>query len=119
MASSVLDFLAAIDSLDVSPTFLGFTKPMNLAISQKATPSDDVLFQRVGDEAVLLSLTSEQYFGLDPVGTRIWSLLSQDTSLQAAFENLCLEYEVEPERLEADLLAFVDQLAQAGLVKVA
>ena len=39
-------------------------------------------------------------------------------SLQSAFDTLLAEYDVAPEQLEADLLALVDELAQAGLVKV-
>ena len=91
---------------------------MNLSLSQQAKPSDDVLFQEVGGEAVLLNLASESYFGLDPVGTRIWVLLTEDAALQRAFDILCDEYEVEPERLQADLLGLVDKLAEAGLVQV-
>ena len=92
---------------------------MNITLSQQAKPSDDVLFQEVGGEAVLLNLASESYFGLDPVGTRIWVLLTEDAALQRAFDILCDEYEVEPERLQADLLGLVEKLAEAGLVQVA
>ena len=92
---------------------------MNLTLAQRAKPSDDVLFQEVGGEAVLLNLASESYFGLDPVGTRIWVLLTEDAALQRAFDILCEEYEVEPGRLQSDLLALVEKLSEAGLVQVA
>jgi hypothetical protein len=91
---------------------------MELTLSQQAKPSTEVLFQTVGDEAVLLDLSSENYFGLDPVGTRVWSLLSDDASLQRAFDRLLEEFEVEPDRLEADLLGLVAKLADAGLIVV-
>jgi len=91
---------------------------MNVTLAQQVKPSADVLVQEVGGEAVLLDLTSERYFGLDPVGTRIWTLLGQEARLQQVFEMLCAEYEVEPSRLQTDLLALVAQLAEAGLVEV-
>ncbi len=91
---------------------------MTPTLQNHATPSADVLFQEVGGEAVLLSLASEQYFGLNPVGTRIWQLLGRDSSLQAAFDVLCGEWEIEPARLQDDLLSLVAQLADAGLVRV-
>lgn len=91
---------------------------MNVTLLHHASPSSEVLFQEVGGEAVLLSLASERYFGLDPVGTRIWQLLALDSSLQSAFDALCGEYQVAPERLQADLLALVAELAEAGLVAV-
>lgn len=91
---------------------------MTITLSHRAQPADDVLFQDVGGEGVLLNLASERYFGLDPVGTRIWMLLGDDARLQPAFDTLCREYEVEPDRLQADLLSLVEQLAEAGLVEV-
>lgn len=92
---------------------------MNITLSQQAKPSDDVLFQEVGGEAVLLNLASESYFGLDPVGTRIWVLLNDDARLQHVFDTMLGEYEVEPAQLERDLLDLVAKLAEAGLLQVA
>jgi hypothetical protein len=91
---------------------------MNITLSHQAQPADDVLFQEVGGEAVLLKLASENYFGLDAIGTRIWTLLSKDPGLQRAFDILIEEYEVAPDVLESDLLALVDRMAEAGLVVV-
>lgn len=88
-------------------------------MDQRATPSSEALFQEVGGEAVLLDLASERYFGLDPVGTRIWTLLGEDSRLQSVHERLCAEYDAEPDRIAADLLALVGKLAEAGLVEVA
>ena len=90
-----------------------------ITLAQRVTRSDDALFQEVGGEAVLLDLASERYFGLDPVGTRIWSLLGDDDRLQAICDTLCSEYEAEPVRIRDDLLALMTQLAEAGLVTVA
>ena len=88
-------------------------------LAQRVTRSDEVLFQEVGGEAVLLDLASEQYFGLDPVGTRIWALLGEDDRLQHVHDVLCQEYDAAPECIGDDLLALIDRLAEAGLVKVA
>ena len=95
------------------------SSPLNpITLAQRATRSDDALFQEVGGEAVLLDLASERYFGLDPVGTRIWTLLADDDRLQSICDTLCAEYDAEPARIRDDLLALVTQLAEAGLVKV-
>ncbi len=88
-------------------------------LAQRATRSDDALFQDVGGEAVLLDLASERYFGLDPVGTRIWDLLGRHDRLQSVADLLCAEYQGEPGRIRSDLLTLITQLAEAGLVKVA
>ena len=93
------------------------TQP-SVTLASKATPSDDVLIQEVGGESVLLDLNSERYFGLDPVGTRIWALLEDHEDLQSIADALCVEFEAEPGRIQGDLLALVGELAEAGLVKV-
>lgn len=80
--------------------------------------SEDVLYQEVGGEAVLLDLASEQYFGLDPVGTRIWNLVDGESKLDRIHATLAEEYDAEPARIGEDLLALAQSLAQAGLVRV-
>lgn len=87
-----------------------------ITLAQHARRSDEALFQEVGGEAVLLDLASERYFGLDGVGTRIWTLLDDHNSLQAVADVLCDEYDAAPERIRADLLTLVGQLADVGLV---
>ena len=91
---------------------------MDKKLEQRAKPTSDVLCQSVGGEVVLLDLASERYFGLDPVGARIWNLLDQGLSLQQVLETLCTEYDAPRERLQSDLLDLVTQLADAGLVTV-
>jgi len=84
----------------------------------KVEISKDVLFQEVGGEMVLLDLESEQYFGLDAVGARIWSLLSEGRGTGEIVDALFEEYEVERATLEYDVEVLLKDLLEAGLVKV-
>ncbi len=90
----------------------------HITLAHLAQPNDEVLFQEVAGEAVLLNLSSERYFGLDPVGTHIWSLINRNLTLQQVHQDLCDTYEASPEQLEQDLLALITQLSEAGLVTV-
>jgi hypothetical protein len=85
-------------------------------LSDEVTISPEVLIQELDGEAVLLDLASESYFGLDDVGTRIWQLLQEHGSLQRVYDAMLTEFDVEPVRLEEDLLRHVGELADAGLV---
>jgi hypothetical protein len=80
---------------------------------------EDVVSRELDGEAVILDLESGTYFGLDPVGTRIWSLLQKNGSLRETFEMIQQEYEVEPNRLEEDLLRLVKELYAKGLLRLA
>jgi len=94
-------------------------KPDSVTLGNRVTPSDEVLAQEVGDEVVLLDLAGERYFGLDPVGTRIWTLLPDAANLGVVLDCLCEEFDAPRERIETDLLALIAALSEAGLVAVA
>ena len=88
------------------------------SMNARVTRPDDVLVRELDGESVLLNLATESYFGLDDVGTRMWVALMSSPSIEAACDALLLEYEVEPERLKAEIGTFVEKLAEAGLVHV-
>lgn len=82
------------------------------------TPGDDVLWQQIEDETVLLAIGSGRYYRLDPVGSRMWALLEELRDLDRVRERMVAEYDVDPQRLGSDLDALVDQLAEAKLLTV-
>lgn len=77
---------------------------------------DEVIFRELDGEAVVLNLDTGIYFGLDAVGTRIWRLLEEHKSLRTVLDTLADEYEATPDRLQRDLLAFVERLNGKGLI---
>ena len=78
----------------------------------------EVVFQKVGEEIVLLNLETGFYYGLNPVGSRVWELLAEEGSLRAVFEKLEKEYEVAPEDFQQDIVRLVQELMAKGLVEV-
>lgn len=89
---------------------------MPITFSERVSVAPDVLFRLVGEEGVLLNLNTTLYLGLNPVGTRMWSVLSNASSIQAAYDELLQEFEVEPAQLRADLEEFIDQLLGQKLI---
>ena len=87
-------------------------------LNKKVTFSDTVFAQEVDGEMVLLDMNSENYFGLDEVGTAIWQAMQEKESLKEVFEVLLEQYEVEEDILKKDLETFVGKLEESGLVKV-
>jgi hypothetical protein len=87
---------------------------MNL--NQNITLSPEVISQEVSGETVLLDLDSENYFGLDEVGTRIWQLIKETNDLAAIYQTLLAEYDVSEERLQQDLDTLLGEISQLGLV---
>jgi hypothetical protein len=90
---------------------------MPVSFSDCVRVAPDVLFRLVSDEGVLVNLNTEMYLGLNPVGARMWSVLSEASSIQAAYEQLLREYEVDPSELRRDLEEFIAQLHAHHLIE--
>jgi hypothetical protein len=84
----------------------------------RVTIPEHVMVRQLGDESIMLDMASGYYFGLDPVGARIWQLLSQTSSFAEIVERLAQEYDVTPEQAESDLVRFVEELKANGLLNV-
>jgi hypothetical protein len=91
---------------------------MPISPSTVVVIAKDVVACELGDEAAMLNLASGVYYGLDPVGARIWKYLESPVSVGEIRDRLLEAYDVEPERCEADLVALIEKLAAEGLVEV-
>ncbi len=80
--------------------------------------NDDILYNDLQGEIVILSPKDGVYFGLDPVGTRAWQLIQHHGRLEAVRDAMLKEYEVFAERLWEDLQDLVSSLLDNGLVEV-
>jgi hypothetical protein len=77
-----------------------------------------VAFSFVEQEAVLLNKQTNQYYRLDEVGARLWSLLQGGKSLRESHPILLEDYEVDPIQLEQDILELADDLLNHGLLEI-
>jgi Coenzyme PQQ synthesis protein D (PqqD) len=80
--------------------------------------SPSVIYRDVSGEIVLLNLQSGVYYGLDPVGSRMWHLLMERRPLDDVCAVMVEEYDVPADVLRADLSRLVDELSSKGLVTV-
>jgi len=87
-----------------------------MKLSDRVSVPSQVMDRSVGDETVILNLESGTYYGLDPVGARMWQLLGEGKSLGEVCEIMLEEYDVARERLEQDLLNLAGELAGKGLI---
>jgi hypothetical protein len=89
---------------------------MNL--TDKPTIPAQVMARQVGDETVILDLGSGTYFGLDPVGARIWQLIGEGKALGEICDTMLDEYEVTREALQRDVVDLVDKLLEQKLISI-
>jgi hypothetical protein len=109
--------MAANPTAEPSPDSGSTSTPLKL--SDRLTVPDEVMDRPVGGETVILCLATGTYYGLDPVGARIWELITEHHSLAEVRDRMLQEYAVEAEQLEHDLLKLAGELLAQGLVVVA
>src|SRR5262249_55641590 len=95
-----------------------FGSYISMKLTDKISVSADVVARQLGNETVLLDLASGNYFGLDPIGARLWQLLDAGKSLAMACDVMVEEYEVSREVLERDALDLTHELAEKKLISV-
>jgi hypothetical protein len=89
---------------------------MTISFSERVRVADDVLISNLQEESVILNLVSERYYGLDDVGTRFLSVLNTSESIDAAYEVLRDEYDVDPQSLRQDLTEMIENLLKQGIL---
>lgn len=89
-----------------------------ISLDTRVRVSEAVVFRELDGEAVILQLDEGVYFGLDPVGTRLWQLIEGQGLLRGALQAGLAEFDVRPDVLERDLIDLVRQLADKRLVEV-
>jgi len=91
---------------------------MAVSSASRVSVPSAVLVSKAGEESVLLNLDSERYFGLDPVGTRMWEVLGANGTVESAYDALLAEFDVDPEQLRRDLYELIEKLREHGLIEV-
>jgi hypothetical protein len=90
----------------------------DISIDTRVKLSEDVLFQEVQGDAVLLDLKTGVYFGLDKVGTRIWQLMGDKGQLSGVVSQMEEEFDVARECCEGDVVSLARRLEEEGLISI-
>ncbi len=83
-----------------------------VAVAKEQTSS------QVDREVVVLHLKSEEYYGLNPVGSTIWNLLQQPKKVSEIREAILTQYDVDQENCDRDLFEFLQKLEAEKLIEV-
>jgi hypothetical protein len=87
-----------------------------LTLDDTVTVSDHQVSADLSGEVVILGMKEGAYFAVDGAGARIWELLQTSHRLGDVVAALTAEYAVSGDECTADVLAFVEDLVQRGLV---
>jgi hypothetical protein len=73
----------------------------------------------LGGEMMVMSAVDSTFFTLNPVATVIWQAADGHTPLsQIVADQVCTEFEVDPETARRDVERFVEELSGHGILVV-
>jgi hypothetical protein len=92
---------------------------------QVSRPRDggrEFVTRRIADETIIVPVVGgvgdlDAIFTLNEIGSCIWRLTEQPTTVHAVVEAICREFDVPADRAERDVVEFLGTLADAGLIR--
>jgi hypothetical protein len=66
---------------------------------------------------VMMDIDAGRYYLLDDIASFVWTRLATPTSVADLVDELCSHYDVAPSRCESDILPFLTELHEKGLVQ--
>jgi hypothetical protein len=78
----------------------------------------DLVIAELADEAVLLDGERSCYYGLNQVGFHVLELSKEPRTVREIIERMLDEYEVDRDKLKADILSFLSEMEDLDLIEV-
>ena len=91
---------------------------MSALSQQRIRLLPEVMARRVGTEIFFLNVERACYYGLEEVGARMFSLLTEGLSVEDVVARLQIEYSVEPEVLRRDIESLIGELTRHELIQL-
>jgi|GEM_PF-178386 hypothetical protein len=73
---------------------------------------------RIDGDTVMMSIDNGEYYGLNPIGTKIWEIIETPVAVSQLISRLLGEFDVSPEECQADTMEFLNQLYAKNLLYI-
>ena len=80
--------------------------------------NENMLFSKLDDELVMMSIQNNEYYGLDNIGTRIWEIIEKPISFSDLMKIILDEYEVNENECKEDILEFLNLLMEKKAIVI-
>ncbi len=77
---------------------------------------NNLLFNEIDGEVVMLSIENGEYYGMDKVGSYIWKLIEDPCSFTDLLDRITQEFDVDTEQAETDSIRFLEKLQDKKLI---
>lgn len=84
----------------------------------KISRTQDILFDKVGEEVVMLNLDKGRYHALDEIGGEIWELIAEPIQIADLVDCLQSKFDVPAEDCLHDVMAYIADLQERDLLEI-
>ena len=92
---------------------------MNISLTSQISRNPDVAYTQIDDDLVVMGPEDSLFYGINPVGTKIWSLLETDTlSLHAICDLIQQYYDVTASMCIEDTTRFIEAMAAQKMILI-
>jgi len=85
-------------------------------INTRLTKNRAIVSNKMDNETVMMSIENGEYYGINPIGSRIWELLDRPAAIADLCESLMEEYDVSAEDCRRDVAEFIGKLLDKDLI---
>jgi len=80
--------------------------------------SGEMIASEVDGEVVMLGVEDGKYYGMDDIGSRIWTLLDKPRKVSELCALLEAQYDVSAAQCAEDVLTFLNELQSRKIIEV-
>ena len=107
-------FIRAIKPID----FRGNEKMNDIAMHSVVSVNKGIMSANMDNETVMMRVETGKYYSLGTMGSVLWSMLENPVSVHEIIDALLEKYQVERDQCEEEVLAFLNQAYQEGLLNL-
>lgn len=79
--------------------------------------NEDLLSSDIDGEIVMMSIENGSYYGVNPIGSRIWDIVRNPVKVSDIISVLLKEYDVSKDICEKDVLTFLNTLYNERIIQ--
>lgn len=91
-------------------------KVQNISTSTIVAQAEGNIVSDMDGEKVMLSIQNGKYYNLGELGGEIWERIKEPVSVGELVQSLQSQYEVESAQCEKQVISFLSQLSDEGLI---
>ncbi|MES1971437.1 MAG: PqqD family protein [Pseudomonadota bacterium] len=89
-----------------------------ISASDTIVRDETTLVSALDDELIIIDIAKGKYLAIDRIGAAIWEAIAQPVAVETLVDGLADRYAAPREQIGSDVLAFLDNLASRGLVRI-